>query len=489
MDTQLPVSPIKREKLKKQRLLLLKQSMRSSLPVLSRSEIRRYRLPYYDSVLADLMERGLTNTEQFLRQLVQYQEELRKEQGPDSIMSRRPRLRESRDELDLVYRGLANAEVAHFKNNMCEEIDELLKLGIQFGLGAEDWWWLGEQILIQANNRSKEFMRDGGKKQALTKFIYGKFLFENMNDYEKAKLLLMESRALSNGSTWSARRELGPYQDSLFVEACILLYRILLIEAKQTMKSDPLKAARICILAQKRALDACDHIGEATALMLQGICEMEAGDADSATISFEKVLILYTRAGQSEGVCEGRIHAALAYLKIGKFSMALAHLEKLLAYAQENYFPYYTAQAHKCLGEFHLNQGSPHLATSMLIKAIQEFHDIGDILNREQVKNLAAISSGQELIPKYVELILKSGRKEMKGYESLIKLVNWKDTRELFWTEESSCLAFSRSSLHFFDHTVNDNLNCTSSEKLLEVIEMDTEEEQNEFVEFQTFIE
>ncbi|KAK5643682.1 hypothetical protein RI129_007527 [Pyrocoelia pectoralis] len=460
MDAKLPLSPIKRERLKKQKLLLLKQSMRASLPVLNRDEIRR----------------------KFLRQLVQYQDDLVKEHGIDSIVGQRPLLYKTRENLDLVYHGFSNAEMAHFKDDVIQEIDIFLTLGIHFGFGAENWWWLGEQILIQANNISNDFTKDGGRKQALIKFIYGKFLFENMGDWEKAKSLLIESRALSIGSTWSARRELGSNQETLFVESCILLYKILLIEAKEAMKYDPLKGARICTLAQKRALDACDRIGEANALMLQGICETEAGDANAAAISFENVLVLYKRCKQREGVCEARIHAALAYLKIGKFSTALSHLETLLKYAQGNDLPYYIAQAHKCLGEFHLNQGSPHLATPLLIKAIHHFHDIGDVLNREQVKNLAAISAGQELIPNYAELILKSGRKGSKGYESVVKLVKWKDTRELFWTEESSCLSFDRSKLQFIDVTLDNSVDDTSSEKVIDIIEMETDVEQNELL-------
>lgn len=49
--------------------------------------------------------------------------------------------------------------------------------------------------------------------------------------------------------------------------------------------------------------------------MIQGLCEMEAGDANAAAESFLKVLVFHTKAKQLEGICEARIHIALAYLK------------------------------------------------------------------------------------------------------------------------------------------------------------------------------
>lgn len=81
-------------------------------------------------------------------------------------------------------------------------------------------------------------------------------------------------------------------------------------------------------------------------------------------------------------------------LRIGKFSDALNQLETLLEYAEANNLLNYVAQAHRFLGEYYLNQGIPHLATPLLIKALNIFHELEDILNREQARNLAAISAG-----------------------------------------------------------------------------------------------
>lgn len=68
-----------------------------------------------------------------------------------------------------------------------KEIDEFIKLGLLFGLGCQDWWWLGEQVLIQSVNISTNFLKDGRKREAICKYIYGKFLLENCKFYLKCK--------------------------------------------------------------------------------------------------------------------------------------------------------------------------------------------------------------------------------------------------------------------------------------------------------------
>lgn len=74
-------------------------------------------------------------------------------------------------------------------------------------------------------------------------------------DSDRAKEELIAARQLSTGKPWTAKKEIGYKQETIFVESCILLYRALLAEAKEVMKCDPLKAARICAIARKRAND------------------------------------------------------------------------------------------------------------------------------------------------------------------------------------------------------------------------------------------
>lgn len=98
---------------------------------------------------------------------------------------------------------------------------------------------------------------------------------------------------------------------------------------------------------------------------------------------------------------------------------------------------YYIGQAHRFFGEFYLTEGSPNLATPYLIKSLNIFHEMDKIADREQARCMAAVSAGQELMPHYVKLILKCGKHEKIAKNHILKLVQWKDTRNLFWSEES----------------------------------------------------
>lgn len=46
-------------------------------------------------------------------------------------------------------------------------------------------------------------------------------------------------------------------------------------------------------------------------------------------------------------------------------------------------------------------------------------------------------------MPKYVELILKCGKTDQYGWIYILKLVMWKDIRELFWSHSDTSLTES----------------------------------------------
>lgn len=74
------------------------------------------------------------------------------------------------------------------------------------------------------------------------------------NDY------LSRCRTLSrNKPKWSARNYLKTKQDTLFVESAKLLFRALIMEAKETKPYDPAKAANLCRIARKRATE-CKYL-------------------------------------------------------------------------------------------------------------------------------------------------------------------------------------------------------------------------------------
>lgn len=125
------MSPVKRERAKKKAKLERKEQMRSELPVLDRYEIRRlvnvaelcklfcklfcrHRLPLHQALVEELQENGYLSSASFLQQLIDYNEFLRNESGPDTPVWCRPRLIDRKDVLTDLAETFKKAEIAHF---------------------------------------------------------------------------------------------------------------------------------------------------------------------------------------------------------------------------------------------------------------------------------------------------------------------------------------------------------------------------------------
>lgn len=76
-----------------------------------------------------------------------------------------------------------------------------------------------------------------------------------MRDPQRASVYLKQSREISMGKSWTAKKELGGAQHTVFTESCTFLYRALLEEAKGLINASPSKGQRICTIARRRAND------------------------------------------------------------------------------------------------------------------------------------------------------------------------------------------------------------------------------------------
>lgn len=59
--------------------------------------------------------------------------------------------------------------------NYKDEIDHILRLGIYFSELELSWWWLAKQLLIQASQCAENYRDDGGRMEALCRYVLGKF--------------------------------------------------------------------------------------------------------------------------------------------------------------------------------------------------------------------------------------------------------------------------------------------------------------------------
>ncbi|GLV36098.1 hypothetical protein CBL_01862 [Carabus blaptoides fortunei] len=424
-----------RQKLRAQELQILKDNIRKKLPVLNKAQIRRHRIPYHEALYLELQEEGFAESANFLRSLIEYQDAIRNKAEPESLVWSKPLLKDHPEMIDELYNGIKSAEKAFQNNLFGEQCDSLLKLGIFYSNQSDVWWWLAEQIFVKAVNCVCCYNLDGGKRHAFSRYLYGRYLLLQAKNAERANDQLRICRELSIGRRWSTQEILQIPQSILYIECCSLLYKALLIIAREIKQDDPLKAFKICTIAQKRAIDAQDKTGEADCLMELALCKMKARDIKNSLSWFNKVLRMQNTLNNGVGVCETHIQLAFAYSSLGNVIEAKQHLTLLLKYSKEHSLKYFYGQALRHLGEFHLNHAHPNEATKYLIEALQVFHELDDYDNREQVKNLAAISAGQELLGEYRKLIQGCNKTKL-GQINIEKIISWKDKREEFWDKK-----------------------------------------------------
>lgn len=95
----------------------------------------------------DLQEADRPNSSAYLKQLVEYQEELRRQHGPDTKVWSRPRLVDEKAEIDRLAVALEKAETAHYEGRntylkltyiLYSKINRMIQRGI--GMNATNSW-------------------------------------------------------------------------------------------------------------------------------------------------------------------------------------------------------------------------------------------------------------------------------------------------------------------------------------------------------------
>ncbi|XP_065173459.1 uncharacterized protein [Atheta coriaria] len=441
--TRPKVKTYKQRKAMREKHYQLKE-MRANLPKLSKTEIRRFRLPFHEALLAELEEDGYFHTAKFLSQLMEYQEAYRADHSYDVIIQARPVLKESNDQLTYLYDNLKKAETAHIQEDIELEIEELLKIAYKNAFGPVDWWWLGEQVFAQCLNITTNYRADDRFRHTMTYYLYGKYLIEQPRIIPLGMQFLNIAREYSKDKLWSAGKITGHIEKYIFIEVSTVLYHTLMDQAKAVLSRDPAWALELTLEARERGIDAC--LPRADVFHLLGQCEMANQQADKAVSNFMKAFLLYKTNHQMEECCEAMIGLAQAYYVMGDFYQNKEQMEKLLKFAQKQGLKSYIGQAHLYIGQYFLNEGSPEAASPYLTNALNIFHEINDVARREFVKNLGAVSKGQLTFQSYVKLILRCEDKSdsLKRNRNLARLLKWKDSREPFWDDLSeSCSSAS----------------------------------------------
>ncbi|KAJ8938201.1 hypothetical protein NQ318_011697 [Aromia moschata] len=427
---------IRRERRRKAEKEKTLQSMRAALPVYTLEEIRHLRLPFHEAMLKNLEDSGYVNTSGYIQQLFDIQHDIRESAGATSQVYSRPQLMYSKAELTDVCDGLVKVEDYHNAGDYGLECEHVLQMGVKFAFSCKEWWWLGEQLLLHALSSSTHYSHlIGHKYEALSNYSYGKFLIESYHDYDTAMKYLEVARRLSIDEQWTIRTLFPADADVLFLKVNYLIYTCLIRKVEILMKTDVIEAGKIALIAKTRASEACYPEGEITALMLKGMCDLSLNDTKNALATFTKSFYIQSKLGSQKGLCESRIHLAVAYLLDGDPELSLNTLLMLKESAEEYDLPFYLAQAYRHLGEYFLNNGEAVKATPLLVEAMKIFLERHHTKESEQVRNLQAISAGLGQIPQYIDVLSRSHEPEYMN-----KLIDWKDLRKPFTEDDESSI-------------------------------------------------
>lgn len=137
----------------------------------------------------------------------------------------------------------------------------LLKSGKYFNDHNKQWWWIAEELYKKALQESKKSVIDGGKSEALSRYILGTFYIDcgkEQNAYcgslllkkllitynkilvykvQLAQMHLSKSRELSLGKDWNAESILGIQQEPVFKECSNYLCQALVAASKELRKN------------------------------------------------------------------------------------------------------------------------------------------------------------------------------------------------------------------------------------------------------------
>lgn len=202
----------------------------------------------------------------------------------------------------------------NFSDQAEVECTAYLQLATFFMRQQSNWWWLAEQLMLQAVEAGKRHRMDGGRHQALSRYVYGAFLLKQLRELEDACLQLRVCRDLSAGKDWTFPREIDVGSGTLFTLTTVLLHQATMALVREARLTEPKKALRLAKTAAARVRRVGLPVEEAEALLELATCQEEAGDPHKALA----VLSEYWELDEDPTrLCDAHLVSAICYQKYG----------------------------------------------------------------------------------------------------------------------------------------------------------------------------
>ncbi|XP_034187071.1 tetratricopeptide repeat protein 29 isoform X2 [Osmia lignaria lignaria] len=405
--------------------------LKAALPDISPRKVRRHCIPYHEAILLELEEQGYNEAFYYMREFINFDRKIA-EKTTGTRTWKKICLENRKDFIDHLKHGLMAFEDAEREGDYVTRAMSLLDVALFFQSKGWEWKWVTERLYQAALFAAESIEDDELRTITLIRYLYGRFLFQELKNPKSAIDYLKEAREASEKKTWNASKILGERQRCIFIECNIILYKALLILARKERPENPDFALNACIEALERATDAGDNEYLTEVLYELGKSYFAKNDMIRALQSFSKFLAIAKRIPDPEGVCNGHMELAFTYKELGDD----AHTEKHLHLCQENAdnfdFREKLADSHYYIGEHYLSQGKLNLSTVHLETALCIYHELSASQEADRARCIAGISKGQEIIKEYYNILLQCGEYDE---DATLKICRWKCCRKNFWAK------------------------------------------------------
>ncbi|CAL7952371.1 unnamed protein product [Xylocopa violacea] len=406
--------------------------LKALLPDISPEEVRRHYIPYHEAILLELEEQGYLEALHRMKEFLETDEKI-VEKTPGMLTWKKPYLKDQKDFINCLQDGLITSERSKMRGDHVTRATSLLDTALYFQSKTWEWQWITERLYQAALSAAELIEHDDAYTITLIRYLYGRFLFYELQNPKEALDYLRKARDGSANKLWNASKILCIEQNSIFKECSGLLYKALLILARKERPKNAAFAVEACIEALSTATDTenTEYINEGYYEL--GKCYVATNDIKSALQCFSKLLALAKRTMDIEGVCNAHMELAFAYKQLNDNDYTEKHLQMCRESAENFCFFEKLADAHYYIGEHYLSQGKLYLSTSNLETALNLYNRLDLSSEADRARCIAGISKGQERIEEYLDLLLQCGE---YNENATLKLCQWKSNREPFWIEE-----------------------------------------------------
>lgn len=248
-----------------------KMKLRQNIVRLESKEVRRCRIPFHEALLIELKEDHVDTAFEFFQELIQHD------------LNHSKALTRSKEMVERIYNALREADLSDKK----DEIEILMELARSF----ENIQWLAEKIYSRALEMVKKYQFEKTRFDAISQYIYGKFLSGIEPRLQEAISYLSSAFDISFGVEELELVKMDSKSEPLYMTIANELSKSLITLSKQTQNDDPEASLELATKSLKiiRSIRGDN-------LNLEVDTEIEIGNCFKAMGQLEKALIRFEYA-------------------------------------------------------------------------------------------------------------------------------------------------------------------------------------------------